>query len=636
MTTPAVEGLEFRQVAPLLAALYRDGLLTPFVGSGMSLGAPGQPACTSWRTFLVRLAQGAGLRELPAAFQDPGRSPTPEQCYRLADKVTMLLRSRPRQARDEVFRQALKETPEFIPPTPQLRALTRLYWPLVLTTNYDDLYWAARQATLREEGHPPEPLAVLGRSLSDCHRVLRSLSEPSRPVLWALQGYLGGQCAPPEASVPSDARRRTLALEVVAGHQQYQRAIHAVPHFRRAFGEVFRRRSLLFLGSGLLENYLVDLFSEILYHQGPGQMPHFALLRRDGAPDLYDPAFLQTRLGVVPVFYDRHDEVPGFLGELARDVHWPRDQPPPPADFAQIEEIVYTLQPPPAPHPVRLVLRRGRVAALQVAWAAGDALVLNAGRREGRPVLGSQALALGALAPCPGVSLPLEPRRWVASETGHQAFQYGGAPLFAVVARTSDEGRNDRDLGVIAPAVRTALAAVEQTGRHGRVHVLPVASGRSAHWNPIHPFAQMLRGVRLFVTGMPARTLREIVLYIDHPGVWHPLMAGKLPVTALLSSDIQQYTVDMRDAAGESEVLSVTSPDATSTVARLLAICGLTNPGEWEVQLDPPLAPTLPVTADTVVVPTMNLRLRPQPAGGEREKGRGPVDTARPLPDNTR
>ncbi|WP_019586622.1 SIR2 family protein [Deinococcus apachensis] len=614
MPTPAVEGLEFRQVAPLLAALYRDGLLTPFVGSGMSLGAPGQPACTSWRTFLVRLAAGAGLPDVPPDFLDPGRPPTPEQCYRLADKVTMVLRARPPGVRDEVFRQALKEAPEFIAPTPQLRALTRLYWPLVLTTNYDDLYWAARQATLRAEGHPSEPLAVLGRSLPDCHRVLRSLSEPSRPVLWALQGYLGGQCAPPEASVPSDARRRTLALEVVAGHQQYQRAIHAVPHFRRAFGEVFRRRSLLFLGSGLLENYLVDLFSEILYHQGPGQMPHFALLRRTGAPDLYDPAFLQTRLGVVPVFYDRHDEVPAFLEDLARDVRWPRDQPPPPASFAQVEELRYTLQPPPADHAVRLVLRRGRVSPGQVDWAAGDALVLSAGRREGRPVLGNQALALDALAPCPGVSLPPEPGEWEATGTGHQVFQYGDAALFAVVARTSDEGRNDRDLSVIAPAVCTALAAVEQTGRHGRVHILPVAAGRSAHWNPIHPFAQVLRGVRLFVTGVPVRTLREIILYIDHPGVWHPLMAGKLPVTALLSSDIQQYTVDLRDAAGESEVLSVTSPDATSTVVRLLATCGLTNPGEWDIQLDPPLAAALPVTPETVVVPTMNLRLRPRRA----------------------
>ncbi|MBB5236194.1 SIR2 family protein [Deinococcus budaensis] len=612
MSTLAVEGLEFRQVAPLLAALYRDGLLTPFVGSGMSLGAPGQPACTSWRTFLVRLAGGAGLRDLPAAFEDPARSPTPEQCYRLADKVTMMLRAHPRQARDEVFRRALKETPEFIPPTPQLRALTRLDWPLVLSTNYDDLYWAARQDTLRAETHPPEPLAVLGRSLSDCHRVLRSLSEPSRPVLWALQGYLGGQCAPPEASVPSDARRRTLALEVVAGHQQYQRAIHAVPHFRRAFGEVFRRRSLLFLGSGLLENYLVDLFSEILYHQGPGQMPHFALLRRGGAPDLYDPAFLQTRLGVVPVFYDGHDEVPAFLERLAHDVRWTRG-PPPPADFAQVEEISYTLQPPPSDHPVRLVLRRGQVSAAQVNWAAGDALVLSAGRSAGRPVPGSGAQALGALAPCPGVSLPLEPRRWAASAAGSQAFQYGGAALFAVVARTSHEGRNDRDLSVIAPAVCSALHAVERTGQYRRVHVLPVAAGRSAHWNPIHPFAQVLRGVRTFVTQAPARTLREIVLYIDHPGVWQPLMAGKLPVSALLSSDIGQYTVDLRDAAGESEVLSVTSPDATSTVARLLALCGLANPGDWELQLDPPLAAALTVTADTVVVPTMTVLLRPRP-----------------------
>ena len=45
-------------------------------------------------------------------------------------------------------------------------------------------------------------------------------------------------------------RAHELAGQVVAGHQQYQNAINAHAHFRRAFAEVFRRRSLLFLGSG--------------------------------------------------------------------------------------------------------------------------------------------------------------------------------------------------------------------------------------------------------------------------------------------------------------------------------------------------------------------------------------------------
>ena len=48
-------------------------------------------------------------------------------------------------------------------------------------------------------------------------------------------------------------------------------------------------------------------------------------------------------------------------------------------------------------------------------------------------------------------------------------------------------------------------------------------------------------------------------------------------------------------------------------VARLLALCWLANPGDWELQLDPPLAAALTVTADTVVVPTMTVLLRPRP-----------------------
>ena len=121
---------------------------------------------------------------------------------------------------------------------------------------------------------------MLGRRLEDCYQVLRSLDEPSPPILWVLQGFLGGQTSQSDKIISDGKRRRELTNQLVVGHQQYQRVINAEEHFRRAFAEVFRRRSLLFLGSGLLEDYLVNLFGEIIHYHGPGPHPHFALLGR--------------------------------------------------------------------------------------------------------------------------------------------------------------------------------------------------------------------------------------------------------------------------------------------------------------------------------------------------------------------
>ncbi len=130
-----------------------------------------------------------------------------------------------------------------------------------------------------------------------------------------------------KASLKTPSQRRELVNQVVVGHQQYQRVINSEGHFRRAFAEVFRRRSLLFIGSGLLEDYLVNLFGEIIHYHGPGPYPHFALLSGSEA-ERFDPWFLENRLGVVPVFYKSHTDLPGFLDELASALRWPGNRRP--------------------------------------------------------------------------------------------------------------------------------------------------------------------------------------------------------------------------------------------------------------------------------------------------------------------
>ena len=63
--------------------------------------------------------------------------------------------------------------------------LVDTFWPLFLTTNYDDCILAA--AFARKFRYQAR-----GRSLEDCHSILRSLGEPQASAVWYLQGFIGG------------------------------------------------------------------------------------------------------------------------------------------------------------------------------------------------------------------------------------------------------------------------------------------------------------------------------------------------------------------------------------------------------------------------------------------------------------
>src|SRR5258708_474216 len=84
-----------------LAALHQRGVLVPFIGSGMS-----RPFCTSWPTFLKRLAQFSAV-ELPSKS---GGSVLAESTllYRLAEMTVSALRPMFREERNRIYRTALK------------------------------------------------------------------------------------------------------------------------------------------------------------------------------------------------------------------------------------------------------------------------------------------------------------------------------------------------------------------------------------------------------------------------------------------------------------------------------------------------------------------------------------------------
>jgi len=112
-----------------------------------------------------------------------------------------------------------------------------------------------------------------------------------------------------------------LENELVVGHAEYRRVTLKSPHFRRAFAELHRSRSLLFLGSGLREGYFRDLFGEVIGLYGPSPHAHFAVMPEREA----DCELLERHFGIWVHTISDHPELPKVLEDLAARIgHRPR------------------------------------------------------------------------------------------------------------------------------------------------------------------------------------------------------------------------------------------------------------------------------------------------------------------------
>jgi hypothetical protein len=264
-----------------------------------------RPLCADWRDLIRSLENAARITKRPEI--DDG-TPTEELVQR-ADAATQRLRRGPPEDFNCKLIKALfgkQKHFEYDQVPKQTRDLAQIAWPLVLTTNYDNAYVYAHECQFGKDG-----LAVVGRSAEDCQRVLTSLSVAGRTLLWALQGHLG---KPFEVSAPAGADKRWLSAEVVIDYSEYRRVTHRAPHFRRAFAEVFRHRSLLFLGSGHKEDYLQDLFGEVLEIYGPSTRTHFAIMPEGEV----DPRFMYERFQIAVIGYpkDEHSKLQEWLSKL--------------------------------------------------------------------------------------------------------------------------------------------------------------------------------------------------------------------------------------------------------------------------------------------------------------------------------
>ncbi|HYR06299.1 MAG TPA: SIR2 family protein, partial [Longimicrobium sp.] len=461
----------------------------------------------------------------------------PSDLVRRGNRAVRLLTRRDDRAFIDAMRATLYRGRPPVPP--QTDALARIWWPLVLTTNYDDHF---ARAYARRHQDARDALTVLGRSAQDCQQVLSSLSSTSGCLLWALQGYLA-----------AGRSEHPLHPELVVGHEEYRRVTHTAQHFRRAFAEVFRRRSFLFLGSSLGDTYLLDLFGEILEFAGANPLPHYAMVKRGTV----DAPFLRSRFNIIALQYDEYDELPGWLDTLkaeidragTRPVRWcyslaagdAAGQAPEVEDL----EIVRGALTPPA---------EGEVLAVSAGTGKGGLLWVSEGSHEtvrpfwSKPVVG-RGYRMERLSP-----------RFV--------FGYlkpdGPVPVVAVNARVDD--RDKRDLRLISEAVWELLDWAAANGFH-TVRMQVLASGKSAHYPARFSLAEAVRAYGRWrrATGH-ALALR---IHLMDPRALLEVGTGRLDVVELLTCEDVRFWVEVVDGGQvlERELVFADCDDALSSIA---------------------------------------------------------------------
>ena len=580
--------------------------------------------CRGWTDFLEALNAGLGIAGGTIAGQSP------DALYRVADRAAFRLRLLRGAERSRIISDALLDPGQPHRPPAQALALARGYWPLVVSTNYDDVFLAARGVDRRERRVERARMQVVGRGPADCEAVVRSMDSIHPPILWCIQGFAGGPLKPPPPDRgPTGAVAAALLDQIVIGHQQYQLAANQSPAFRRAFAEVYRRRSLVFVGSGLAESYFVNLISEIVLNFGPSPQPHFALFSADEIEGArIDCTFLQTRLGITAVQYGHtHAELPEALAGLCEP--WSEEHQGPAPEARVPRPLAMSFAAP------RLSAGEGRAVEVSLRFARlakpapGECAVLSVGlQRNGdgllTPLHGAMAKSFLREHYGFGHKAAAQPAHAAWVEVARRLYRLRvegrDQPVFAAAARKPDEhNANRRDLHAITETTAEGLAWIEGLGEFRALRMGVLGAGDMKFANPIYCFIAQLSGVRRFFAKAPrsARTLQLIEIGILDPRITTPVIEGRMPARELLSSDLVRVFVRVADTAARWEGYTE-SVSANSTVRDVLlrynVVVGEHEHERVRVAASPLPYPKYPDVLSAPVFPTMTIDVRPREA----------------------
>jgi hypothetical protein len=564
---------------------YERGQLVPFLGAGMSY-----PVCPLWMKFVSRLESEAKL----SGGEALARSSGPPQ--RAAKAVRRLRLGGPdglaRGVRNALGRGSTEDLP-------QTRALAGTYWPLALTTNYDDLFIAATAKVRAEDPRfrrprqsPDErkasPFVLLGRRAADCQRVLASLRQPDDPILWAIQGYVGGQAEDSPVDDPVlDEDGCELEGELVVGHLEYRKVARAAQHFRRAFAEVFRSRSLLFVGAGLSDQYFLELFNEIIELHGPSAQSHYAFMPEGSV----DPDFLKQYYGIWVAELPDMGLLANHLESLRRRVDQKR---PRQTVWVFNQEIGFLGERTRSGGELRIV--RGKAPEKP---AKSECVVFSAGGSRGTLKLSYVGVEIlkarkldherSAFELVEGTKerIPIwrhETGRYFAVNarldpwTTQGAREYPRDPTVLPIGpkeRPRARARDRRDLRMLSTAIRDLLAMARDNGID-HVHSVLLASGPLRTFPRSAALQEMIRGWSRWrsdvIAPVPGFSIHVVALE-----VLYDLGTGRLEIDSCMNRGVTEFWLKIVTSRGNEERYFCAEPPDTSLVD-LLSGFGVTDP----------------------------------------------------------
>ncbi len=553
----AVGEAKLKHVLPRLVTAYEQGMLVPFTGAGTSYNA-----CPLWDDFvqnLERLALQYTGPQPDAAMNTNGDA---DKIRRANDAVRTLKNHAP-EAFAQHIRTALQivkadaATSEFISPqtTPALTTtLAKVWWPLLLTTNYDDWFYHAYTGHNAEaSGKDKRPLEVVGRGPQDCQKVLYSLEASRDSILWALQGFVGGQHPEGQKLSPDTTPwEKRLEEELVVGHQEYRRVTNNAQHFRRAFAQVFRNRSLLFVGTSLSEDYFLNLFGEVLETYGPNLVPHYAFVRKGDV----DAKFMQERFGMIVVEFAEHAHINAALDEFAQRVN---------GAHSRVMRWDYSLkcekQLGAAEDCTHFQVIRGRLPRLAKSETGAEAVAISAGGSVQDPwpgeVMWEHIKAMTGRA----VTGYVSNKDLEAPASLKFVRHYKDAPVFLVVARAEGDHRDAR---TIARAVEELMQQAQQK-KYTRIHCQLLAAGPGSDLPPRTALIEMTRGYAAWYRRQDADCARLPVLAIHlvAPDVLFDVATQRINILELLTAQDTRFWVQIVRDVDEPERFLMEMPGNT-------------------------------------------------------------------------
>ncbi|MBX7208556.1 MAG: SIR2 family protein [Verrucomicrobiaceae bacterium] len=509
---------------PRLVAEYDRGRLVPFVGAGISA-----PNCALWGEFIFNLEKEAGMRNTSERYKanEDGSSRLIQRAARAVRKI----RHSPSIDFAEAVRRSLVPACKSTSPPPATSALASIPWPLILTTNYDDLLLSEINSRVKNS-ESFDRMQVCGRGRSDSERIVNSLHSPDQPLLWAIQGFVGGQASQSFTDQPFHRGDLSeLASQLVVGHEEYRREAFRSHGFRRAFSDVYRNRTFLFVGSGLSEGYFENLFDETIELLGVVPHNHFAIveegkLNRETVRERFQIELIEYPKG-------RREKVVEWVLNLEHAIQHRMSRC---AGWGFSLSSGSRVEQGESPD---LQIVRSRVPTPK----EDECVVISVGVRNGKPLLGSGGGGiLGAFSKADGTcqswSKPLarNPHVW----------RYGTSSVFAVAARTNGaSGKESRDARSVKEAMGSALNVVKDAG-FKRAYAMLLSAGPGRVFPSHISLIQMARGFAAWkqdaCTGQ--RSLELVICVVD-PRPIALLSSGRLNLQEVLAVPHLRFWVEI-------------------------------------------------------------------------------------------